>query len=284
MADSRPSLTAPRGTVRAEIEEQHRKGEELSSRTIRSEAELKVAEEDYRVWSDYNKELLRQRFTSKEVAEEYARPSPFVITGNETISSYIQRHKTGVKSRLTELASINARLDLYEAPSESETAEHAKRPTPSPDGSVFIIHGHDDGLKEAVARQVQQLTGREPIILHEQPNRGRTVIEKLEQEGASASYAVALLTGDDAGQVAGSVGTDDPQPRARQNVVFEAGYFTGALGRSNVAILHEENVELPPDLSGVVYIIIDSAGAWRTLLARELKAAGLPVDADALLT
>lgn len=286
MADSRASLTAPRAKIQSELEEQHRQGEELLSRTIGSPSDLESAREDYHVWSDYNKELLRRRFSTDEIAEEYARPVPFVITGNETLRDEMERHKRSIKSRLSELASISARLELFDEPEGSVSSERQPQQqlNRDPDGPVFVIHGHDDGLKEAVARQVQQLTGRDPIILHEQPNRGRTVIEKLEEEAAPVAYAIAILTGDDVGQVVTAVGNEDPAPRARQNVVFEAGYFTGAIGRSRVAVLHEEDVELPSDLSGLVYIPIDSAGAWRTLLARELKAAGIPVNADALLT
>lgn len=66
--------------------------------------------------------------------------------------------------------------------------------------------------------------------------------------------------------------------RARQNVVFELGYFTGRLGRKMVCTLYEEGVETPSDYHGIVYIPLDSAGTWRILLARELKAAGFEID------
>jgi predicted nucleotide-binding protein len=83
-----------------------------------------------------------------------------------------------------------------------------------------------------------------------------------------------LLTGDDVG----GLSPDTLEPRARQNVVFEFGFFFGALGRNRVAVLHEEGVELPSDVHGIVYIPLDEAGAWKMLLARELKGASLDVD------
>jgi hypothetical protein len=71
-------------------------------------------------------------------------------------------------------------------------------------------------------------------------------------------------------------------PRGRQNVVFELGYFIGALGRSRVIILYEEGVEFPSDLHGIIYVPLDREGAWRTRVAREFRTIGLPVDPDVL--
>lgn len=141
--------------------------------------------------------------------------------------------------------------------------------------SVFIVHGKDEGRKEAVARFVSTL-GLNPIILHEQPNQGRTLIEKFEAH-ADVSFAVVILTGDD------SCGSTPAVPRARQNVVFELGYFVGRLGRKRVCTLYQEGVEIPSDFNGIVYVLLDAAGAWRTLLARELKAAGFHIDMNRAL-
>jgi len=140
--------------------------------------------------------------------------------------------------------------------------------------SVFIVHGRDEGRKEGVARFLSIL-GLEPIILHEQANLGRTLIEKFEAH-AGVSFAVVVLTGDDLGGP-----KDSPQsarPRGRQNVVFELGYFVGRLGRKRVCTLYEDGVEIPSDFNGIVYLPLDPAGVWRTLLARELRAADFDID------
>lgn len=140
---------------------------------------------------------------------------------------------------------------------------------------VFIVHGHDEARKHELFRVLHDVTGTKPIILHEQPTGGRTIIEKLETYAAAAAFAVALLTSDDVG---GPRETQLLSPRARQNVVFEAGYFAGRLSRSRVVLLHEEGVELPSDLHGVVFISLDAAGAWKMKLTHELAGAGLRVD------
>lgn len=135
---------------------------------------------------------------------------------------------------------------------------------------VFVVHGHDDGSREIVARFLEQL-GFEAIILHEQANRGLTVIEKVEAY-SDVSFAVVLLTPDDEGCVKGGT----PEPRARQNVVLELGYFIGRLGRGKVCALKRGTLEIPSDYAGVVWESME--GNWKLALGRELKAAGHDID------
>lgn len=138
---------------------------------------------------------------------------------------------------------------------------------------VFIVHGHDGETKLQVTEFIQQITGERPVILHEQADSGRTVIEKFEAHASEAGFVAVLLTADDVGGVKGSTNL---QPRARQNVVFEFGYFIAKLGRGRVVALYESGVELPSDVSGMLYTSL--AGNWHTKLAKELKAAGIEVD------
>lgn len=137
---------------------------------------------------------------------------------------------------------------------------------------VFIVHGHDEGSRAAVARFLLQLDF-EPIILHERPNRGRTVITKFQQEASDVGYAIVLMTPDDHG---GAIG-EESNPRARQNVVFELGFFIGALGPERVAAVMRGQIEKPSDFYGVVYIAFDD-GTWKAKLAQELEAAGFEID------
>ncbi len=148
---------------------------------------------------------------------------------------------------------------------------------------VFIVHGHDEAMKEAVARVVTQL-GLEPIILHEQPNKGRTIIEKFTNY-ADVSYAVVLLSPDDRA-LPKDKSTSQARPRARQNVVLELGYFLGQLGRDRVLPLYrgDRDFEMPSDYSGVVFTKFDDAGAWKIRMVNELKACGFKVDANRLMS
>jgi predicted nucleotide-binding protein len=151
--------------------------------------------------------------------------------------------------------------------------------TASRDKKVFIVHGHDDGAKEKVARFLTTV-GLKPVILHEQANKGKAIIEKFEDH-AEVTFAVVLLTPDDVG--AAHADREHLRPRPRQNVLFEFGYFIGKLGRDRVCGLKKGDVEIPSDYSGVIYIELDPGDAWHIKLSRELREAGLPVNVDALV-
>ncbi|WP_299720547.1 nucleotide-binding protein [Tardiphaga sp.] len=117
--------------------------------------------------------------------------------------------------------------------------------------------------------------GLDPIILHLRPNGGRHLLTKFREESEGASFAVVLMTPDDEGGIAGAGAN---KLRARQNVVFELGFFIGKLGPANVAALLKADVEKPSDFDGIAYISFDAAGQWKTLLARELHHAKIPFD------
>ncbi|MFR8564719.1 MAG: TIR domain-containing protein [Blautia sp.] len=143
---------------------------------------------------------------------------------------------------------------------------------------IFIVHGHDSGLKNEVARFLEKLNFN-PIILHEQASEGNTIIEKIERY-SNVGFGIVLYTPCDRGGLA----TDESELklRARQNVVFEHGYLIGRLGRSKVCALIKNEVEKPNDIAGVVYVSYDESGAWKVEIAKELKAAGYNIDFNQL--
>ena len=155
----------------------------------------------------------------------------------------------------------------------SETSGPRVNPTSR---KVFVVHGHDKAARLELTRVLETLN-LEPMTLEEKANQGRTIIEKFEQN-SDVAFAVVLLTPDDMGAKKGA----KVQPRARENVFLEAGYFLHALGRHNVALLKKPDVVWPSDLQGVVYIAMDEARGWVTQLVTELKSAGLEVDANRL--
>jgi predicted nucleotide-binding protein len=137
---------------------------------------------------------------------------------------------------------------------------------------VFIVHGRAEGPKETVARFIEKLELK-PVILHEQANKGRTVIEKFEDH-SDVGFAIVIMTGDDRGGLKDE--PDKQNPRVRQNVMLEFGFFLGALGRKRVCVLYEKDVEIPSDYKGVIFIPMEND--WQLSLAKEIKAAGLPID------
>ena len=140
--------------------------------------------------------------------------------------------------------------------------------------NIFIVHGRDDGAKETVARFIDKL-GFVATVLHEQTNSGATIIEKIEKN-TDVGFGIVLYTACDVGGI--KTDLDNLKPRARQNVVFEHGFLMGKIGRENVVALVKGNVEIPNDISGVVYESMDEGGAWKYKIAREMKSSGYGVD------
>lgn len=147
---------------------------------------------------------------------------------------------------------------------------------------IFIVHGHDEEMKQAAARTVEKIDLK-PIILHEQPNKGRTIIEKFE-DYSDVNFAIVLLSPDDIAYSKDKP-PEDKEFRARQNVIFELGFFVGKLGRKHVFILYKEekNFKIPSDYSGICYTPYDNKGQWRFDLVGELKSCKYNVDANKLI-
>jgi predicted nucleotide-binding protein len=136
------------------------------------------------------------------------------------------------------------------------------------------VHGHDNEVKQTVARYLEKL-GIEVTILHEKASSGNTIIEKFERN-SDVAYAVVLMTPDDVGAVKDQ--REQLNYRARQNVIFELGYFMGKLDRKRVCALLKGDIERPSDYDGIIYIALDPADGWKLLLAKEMKEAGLNID------
>lgn len=136
---------------------------------------------------------------------------------------------------------------------------------------IFIIHGHDNEMK----KEVQLLLERadlDDVVLHECPDKGRTIMDKLIEEGDSACYVIALLSPDDI--------TADSQYRATQNVILEIGYFIGKLGKARVRLLKKGNIEIPSDLSGILYENFDDAGSWKIKILKEMQEVGIKCNIE----
>lgn len=161
---------------------------------------------------------------------------------------------------------------------EQHGGENLKMDTQS-NNNVFIIHGHDNVTKLEVARVIEHL-GLKACILHEQSNKGRTIIEKIEAHSETVDFAIALLTPDDKGYPKDK--PDQESDRARQNVVFELGFFIGSIGRPRVVALYKNGVELPSDYNGIAYISFDDPEGWKLKLARELKEIFSSIDFNLL--
>lgn len=123
---------------------------------------------------------------------------------------------------------------------------------------AFIVHGHDEQALAELKDYLQNtLKWEQPVVLREQPSKGRTIVEKFEDFSTRIDCVFVLLTPDDAGM--NLVGNDDRR-RARQNVIFELGFFYAKMGRKSgrVLALRKGTIELPSDIQGIVWIDVSN--------------------------
>jgi hypothetical protein len=248
------------------------------------ESSLRAAKTAHEKWSDYAREYLLAAFSAPVIADEVMPESSggaIFVGGADEIEfeTRLGWFEDDVDRDIQRIESLLGKLELFRrrggsppaAPIGSELSRSSRR--------VFVVHGHDDAAKHAVARFLQKLS-LEPVVLAEQASQGRTIIEKFEAHASEAAFAIVLLTPDDVGAPAAT--PTSLHPRARQNVVFELGYFASALGRSRVCALRKGSVELPSDYSGVVWVEMDEHSGWELRVAKEMKGAGLSVDLNSL--
>ena len=163
--------------------------------------------------------------------------------------------------------------------SKNEAAAHSKGEDEEMSTTkIFVVHGHDQALKNDTEIFLRDV-GLEPIILHRQPDKGLTIIEKFE-EYSDVNYALILLTPDDIGYAISEQEKKEEDRtinfRARQNVIFELGYFIGKLGRSNVFYVFKEGVEIPSDITGLIYKKVnESIGEVGYDLIKEFQTSGM---------
>ena len=253
------------------LSKERQAGKELLSllRRAKNYTEITEINRKVRAWDKGIKQIARMAGMSSFFTELRYGPEiiPLDIDGEHFYEDLKSGTENDILERLAELDKMIAIMGemIATKSEEGKPTYDAKR--------VFIIHGHNDALLERIARFLEKIE-LDAIILHEQPNEGKTIIEKLESS-TNVGFAVALLTADDEGRAIGEL---DLKPRARQNVVFEAGFLMGRLGRNRVVLLYEPGVELPSDLHGLVYIKVDEEGAWKEMLFKELHSAGMNVS------
>ena len=234
-------------------------------------------------------DILRcQKCLDEDIDEKYVRDMYLTLTsrydgiikdfGSGLYSYYPDQHfydpDISVSTVVHNLKILLQKMISYQA-SNFTTIPNKEGKLSSMNNKVFIVHGHDEAAKATMARTIEK-AGFEAIILHEQASSGMTIIEKIEAH-TDVPYAVVLYTPCDLGRSKTDT-VENEKNRARQNVVFEHGYLIGRLGRNRVSALVKGKIETPGDISGVVYTTMDDAGAWKIDLAKNMKAAGLPID------
>ncbi len=207
-------------------------------------------------WSTYK---IRVRNIVSTLVSDNAPAMKLVIDGiSIATEGYGPEQFDIAKSKLLkalELVASSIENDIYGE--LKRTKSEAKSPLLS--NKVFVVHGHDQGLKTDIERFLLEI-GLTPVVLHREADQGATIIEKFEKH-SDVGYAFILLTPDEISFTADQENIEDAKRRkefrARPNVIFEFGYFVGRLGRDRVCCLLKGGVAVPSDLDGIVYKKID---------------------------
>lgn len=234
---------------------------------------ISASDEKFQAWHMKVQRFLIKNFGNKSVEYQkfdHTLFSPFISTSSTPDEYFIATCLSGISQTK---AILETYLEDFED-EHNEFTENNVKDTNLDFSKIFIVHGHDGELKEAVARLMQQ-QNINAIILSNKSNEGKTIIEKIEHY-SNVSAAICLFTADDKGKVKSEKSLNS---RARQNVVFETGYFMGKLGRNRVVIVSENNVELPSDMNGMVYT---NKTDWKVDVLKELKAMGFTIDFNKL--
>lgn len=243
-----------------------------------------TSSQKFQKWQRDTEVLLRHTFGDKSkhaLDFEHITYTPFaIVSGGSNDSAFRIAYQNGLTTAAAMLTSMHS--EVLEYWGDDTSVGQTIVPTSTTDSlaskEVFVVHGRDHGAKAIVSRFLTGV-GLTPIVLHEQPNKGRTIIEKFEDH-SDVGYAVVLCTPDDVGALADDEGNLKSRPR--QNVVLEWGFFLGTLGRERVCALVAGDIEFPSDYAGVLYVELDDAGGWKLRLAQELRQAGLSVDLNRL--
>lgn len=270
--ENRASMKKELGHFLAELEQISRKG--------RTDFNFALARERISRWKTRLSQYICHNVSSQESVRLNRKKA--VMIARDPYTSFIetiQRYEAYIKALVEDTEKPADGSGQTPVKIKKKRKGTSKRTGPITDKSIFVVHGRDKGPKYEVTRFLEQL-GLKPIILHEQASRGLTIIEKFETH-SDVLYAVILLTADDVGKLDSE--HVELRHRARQNVVFELGFFIGKLGRDRVCALLEDDVERPSDIEGIVYIPLDVSEGWKLPLAKELKAAGVKLDVDRVI-
>jgi predicted nucleotide-binding protein len=267
-----------------ELTERINLGNKIIENKIENLNSLMIAKHQFSEWSDYNLELLKQSFnvSGNEYWRSYDNAGMMIGLYSVTVGAgkdseqIISEFLRKINSKIDYLTKLKNKVNLLKS-TEIDVIEITENSNKLNMSQVFIVHGHDNLVKTETARFIEKL-GFEPIILHEKASSGQTIIEKIENY-SNVGFGIILYTPCDLGTK-----KDDEsnlRPRARQNVVFEHGFLIGKIGRNNVCALVKENVEIPNDISGVVYLSLERD--WKIDLAKELRNSGYKVDMNLVI-
>jgi predicted nucleotide-binding protein len=279
-------LMQPRDEAKNRLGERIEKGLELKQRKVDTREAYDFLLKDFQKWDAFNKELLKQLFSTDELSKEYSYFGVAAIAMREpSLGEKIADAFKRIDNKIHRIDSIIERIELIPI-DEIKASDlvvpgnisNEKQPRTK---KVFVVHGRDEIAKTSLEVFLHEI-GLEPVVLHRQADEGMTIIEKFEKH-SDVGYVFVLLTPDEISYLASEEEKQDSERnkefRARPNVIFEFGYFVGKFGRSRVCCLYTGNVSLPSDVNGIIYKRFDkSIEEVAYSVIKDLKASGYAIS------
>ena len=225
-------------------------------------------------WNDPKVEAWKNkvlRFLKREFGEgsDYYKEFEAIVHGPIVISQGTPDSEFQ-KDHIKDLEKYKVHLESFVEEVQENSVKRVETRTNLESKSVFIIHGHDENNTLKLHSLLKERWNLDPILLKDKPGKGRTIIEKFEEEAKKLRYAFAILTPDDV------VMGDDGYRQSRPNVFFELGWFYGQIGRENVCILFKKGTKIHSDLDGISLVQFDRDIPDKILeVESELKEANL---------
>jgi hypothetical protein len=259
-------LTVPASEATRQIDERIRIGEEMQRRLPdRGEPSLAQLEVDEQIWTESNISMLRGLFSSDEIVREFERRTPPLTqyAGEPGLRVRWEDEIRRVRMRVATLRQIRGRV------AQLAMAVATGDPGPlEPARSVLVLHRNDAISTGMICEWLQSIGLRAQVLRQ----AGRSA-DGQSQPALSAGFALVLVSAEEEGRRLGS--GDDLQHRAHQDVLVQLGLLAGRLGAGRVCVLYRMPLTVAGQDSGLTWVPLDVAGAWKKRLLPLFSAAGL---------
>ena len=197
-------------------------------------------------------------------------------------NTYDEKQESFSKDFNSAFGLLSSMLDQVQDQWEDDVVEITDKNSESsediPDtGKIFIVYGHDKLALRSAESLIYEL-GLKPIKVTPGESEGGYVFSTIERLAKECCFSLVLLTPDDEGK---SKSEEDYKDRARQNIIFEWGYFNGVYGKKHVCAAAKEGVEKPSDMEGIFYYTFkDEVNEIKEEFVKRLKSCGIKYKSD----
>lgn len=256
------------------LDERIELGEELYNRPVETQTDLKRNKDEYYSWSKYNSEYLKKAFNKEqnEYRKSYDDTDSFFFGSIGLRKSPLQDLKSlkdKINHKVNILKQIRSKTEFMER-NVLKSSLFKKQELETNKTQIFIVVGQDLEAKDKTISFIENL-GLEAIVLEDTT----LLLEKIKAY-PNAKFGIVLYTANPTQEK--KLANSNAIQKAQQNKILEHCFLMVKIGKNNVCALVSENVDMPNDISGAVYISMDESDQWCNSLIKELKKAGYPIN------